>query len=307
LGALRLGVVGAGKIARDQHIPAIAANEALELVGFVDPVSTVDGVRSYPSLEEMIKNARPAAIAVCTPPRARYEEARMAIGAGLHVLLEKPPCATVGEVEDLAIRAKSAGVTLYTAWHSQHAPAVSVARDWVVAHPVRRIKVDWREDVRRWHPGQDWIWRPGGFGVFDPGINALSILTTILPETVVVERARLEFPANCDTPIAAQFALGTASYRIDAEFDWRHTGPQTWDISVEALDGAKMLLSKGGHQISIGSQHAHDALQGEYPSIYRRFAELVSHGLSEVHVEPLRLAADTFLLAERVTTEAFVM
>ena len=33
----------------------------------------------------------------------------------------------------------------------------------------------------RWHPGQEWIWQAGGFGVFDPGINALSIVTRILP------------------------------------------------------------------------------------------------------------------------------
>jgi D-galactose 1-dehydrogenase len=43
------------------------------------------------------------------------------------------------------------------------------------------VNVIWREDVRVWHPGQDWIWQPGGLGVFDPGINALSIITHILP------------------------------------------------------------------------------------------------------------------------------
>ena len=38
-------------------------------------------------------------------------------------------------------------------------------------------------------------------GVFDSGVNALSILTTILPETVFVEAATLFVPVNCDSPI----------------------------------------------------------------------------------------------------------
>lgn len=48
----------------------------------------------------------------------------------------------------------------------------------------------WKESIRRWHPGQEWILAAGGFGVFDPGITALSILTAVLPEPVFVEMRR---------------------------------------------------------------------------------------------------------------------
>ena len=47
---------------------------------------------------------------------------------------------------------------------------------------MKRLLVTWKEDVRHWHPGQQWIWEAGGFGVFDPGINALSIVTKIMPD-----------------------------------------------------------------------------------------------------------------------------
>ena len=56
--------------------------------------------------------------------------------------------------------------------------------------------------MRRWHPGQAWIWEPGGFGVFDPGINALSIATSIFAPFFLTA-ARLDFPENRDAPIAA--------------------------------------------------------------------------------------------------------
>ncbi|MGH8141114.1 MAG: Gfo/Idh/MocA family protein [Steroidobacteraceae bacterium] len=303
---LRIGIVGTGMIARNQHIPAIIANEAFELVGSVDPAAHIAGVQSHPSLQALVQATRPDAVAVCTPPQVRHTIARAALGAGLHVLLEKPPCATIGELEDLAACAQRVGVSLYTAWHSQHAAAVGAARDWIGVHRARRIRVEWREDVRRWHPGQQWIWQPGGLGVFDPGINALSILTSILDAPLYVIRARLDYPANQAAPIAASLDLAAGGeVTIAAEFDWRLTGTQTWDIAVEAADGAQMLLSMGGTRISTQATAPPDALEGEYPAIYRRFAALVASRRSEVHAAPLRVVADAFLIGERTTVAPF--
>ncbi len=70
--------------------------------------------------------------------------------------------------------------------------------------------------MRHWHPNQAWIWEPGGFGVFDPGINALSILTEILPGPFTVGSARLVTPANVQTPIAAEVAM-TGPARLPGE------------------------------------------------------------------------------------------
>ncbi len=60
-------------------------------------------------------------------------------------------------------------------------PLSGKVREWCAARALTRVGYYLeKEDVRRWHPGQDWIWEAGGFGVFDPGINALSILTEVL-------------------------------------------------------------------------------------------------------------------------------
>ena len=81
---------------------------------------------------------------------------------------------------------------------------------------VRELRVTWKEDVRHWHPGQAWIWEPGGFGVFDPGINALSILTRILPSPIFVQSATLAVPANRAAPIAAEISPRRPSGRAAA-------------------------------------------------------------------------------------------
>ena len=54
------------------------------------------------------------------------------------------------------------------------------------------MEILWHEDVHKWHPGQQWIWEPGGFGVFDPGINAFSIATKIFPGGLFVQSRRPE-------------------------------------------------------------------------------------------------------------------
>ena len=81
-----------------------------------------------------------------------------------------------------------------TTWHSQYNAAVARTRELLQGGTVKRMAVTWKEDVRRWHPGQKWIWTAGGFGVFDPGINALSIVTEILPAPVFVAPGRADIP-----------------------------------------------------------------------------------------------------------------
>src|SRR3546814_20550411 len=92
-------------------------------------------------------------------------------------MLEKPPAATTTEICALADHARARGVTLFATGHSREAAGVAGARDWLSGKRIRAAHIRWKEDIRRWHPGQEWILDAGGFGVFDPGINALSILT----------------------------------------------------------------------------------------------------------------------------------
>ncbi|MEY9415574.1 hypothetical protein ABIF69_002016 [Bradyrhizobium japonicum] len=166
--------------------------------------------------------------------------------------------------------------------------------------------INWKEDVRVWHPGQGWIWEPGGLGVFDPGINALSILTRILPRPVFVTAAELAFPANCQAPIAANLTLtDIGGLPVTAEFDFRQTGPQSWDILVET-DQGRMTLSGGGRRMAIDGETVAEAPDQEYRELYGRFVKLTATGARDVDLAPLRLVADAFLLGKRNIVEPFV-
>lgn len=300
---MKVALVGIGKIARDQHVPAIAASPDWELAATVSRSGTVEGVQGFTDFAAFL-DARPdvGTVSLCLPPQPRYAYAEAALRAGRHVMLEKPPGQTLAEVHALQALADRQGVTLYATWHSRMAHAVAVARAWLADKAVRKAHIAWREDVRHWHPGQDWVFEPGGMGVFDPGINALSILTEILPMPVHVTAAELEFPANRQTPIAARLEF---SGGVTADFDWRQEGPQTWDIEV-STDSGDMALRLGGNVLEIGGQTSGArSIMGEYPALYARMAGLVRAGQSEVDLSPMVHVADALTLGRRVVTDAF--
>jgi D-galactose 1-dehydrogenase len=300
-----VAIVGVGKIARDQHIPAIAADPDFALAAGVSRNDRIDGVRNFTDIDAFLAEGPAAAVALCVPPSVRTAMALKALGAGRDVLLEKPPAATLGEVEAMAAAAKAAGRVLFATWHSRFAHAVAPARAWLDGRTVRSAHIAWKEDVRRWHPGQAWIWQPAGFGVFDPGINALSILTEILPGSFMLREATLTFPENRDTPIAATLGMtGAAGFPVTAEFDWRQQGPQSWDITVET-DGGRLELRQGGASMLVNGAEATSGPDREYPNIYRRFADLLVRRESDVDASPLRICADAFLMGRRAYTEPF--
>ncbi|UCI33662.1 Gfo/Idh/MocA family protein [Mesorhizobium sp. B4-1-4] len=302
---IKLGIIGVGKIVRDQHLPALAKDQAYRLAAAASRHGKVDGIPNFPTIEAML-DAVPEldAVSLCMPPQFRYDAARTALEAKKHVFLEKPPGATVSEVEDLKVLAAKQGVSLFASWHSRYAPAVEAARGFLASTRIRSAAIVWKEDVRRWHPNQDWIWAPGGFGVFDPGINALSIATYILP-AMHITSAVLDFPENRAAPIAAQVTFRTSNgLPVTMDLDWLQTGPQSWDILADT-DAGKMVLSGGGSKLAIDGRVVHEEPETEYPMLYRRFAEIVRAGVSDVDLAPLQHVADAFMLGKRNVVEAF--
>lgn len=303
---LNLGLVGLGKIARDQHLPAIAATPGLRLAAIASRSAPAAEVPVYPDVAALLAAApEVAAVTLCTPPQGRFAQARAVLAAGRHLMLEKPPGMSLAEVGMLADLAAARGLTLFASWHSREGAGVAPARAALAGRTIRRARIDWREDVRRWHPGQEWVWEPGGLGVFDPGINALSIVTAILPEPMRLERAELAFPAGRAAPIAAGLRFLTASGApVEARLDWGPSEADVWDIEVES-DGPLLRLTDGGARLSIAGAPPVTGPNEEYRRLYARFAALAAAGESDVDLAPLVHVADAFLLGRRIEAPPF--
>jgi len=303
---IRLAIVGVGKIVRDQHLPSIKVLDDYELVAAASRNATIDGVANFKTIDDMLAAIPDIdVVSLCMPPQYRYDAAKLALSKGVGVLLEKPPGATVSEVEVLHDIANVNNATLFATWHSRCACAVEKTRHYLADKQITSVRVDWCENVRKWHPNQEWIWQAGGLGVFDPGINGLSILTHILPDPVYVKRSHMTFPENKAAPITAELQLATnEGLPVDVVFDWNQEGNEVWSISLVA-DGHDVVISGGGTVLTVDGDLQTSSDKEEYVAIYEQFAHLIRNDLSDVDLAPLKLTADAFMMAERKIVDAF--
>lgn len=300
---IRIGLVGIGKIARDQHIPVISASPGFRLLCGVNRGAPVDGIPTYSTLDEMLAVGPDVdAVVIATPTPNHYPTARQALMVGKHVLMEKPPCSTIMELAQLTRLSRRLKRSFFPSWHLRYAPRVAAAKSWLKTRMVQSGRIIWKENVADSHPGQNWIWQSGGYGVFDPGINALSVLTDVLPEAVFAEAADLYFRPGQECPSAAEVRLRTESGAIiQASFDFYYQGPTSWNIGF-TTDRGDLHLNAAATSLTIDgvlteTSAPETGMYAEYAALYARFAELIASGESEVDADPLRLVADIFLVA----------
>ncbi len=113
---IRIGILGYGKISRDQHAPAIAANPDFQLTAVAHATGgdTPPGAQVFEGVDDLLAHGEIDAVAINTPPGPLRALAVQCLAAGIHVLLEKQPAATVAEVGAIADAAQAAGKVAFT-------------------------------------------------------------------------------------------------------------------------------------------------------------------------------------------------
>jgi D-galactose 1-dehydrogenase len=306
----KIAVVGIGKISQDQHLPVIDKSRDFELAACVSTRGV--GHRDVPVFKTQAElfEAMPdvGLVSICTPPGVRHAYVREAIDAGKDVLLEKPPTPTIAEFNDLVAYGDKKKRVLFQTWHSRYNDAVDAAKKILKKEGVASVRIDWRESVRKWHPGQEWVWEPGGFGVCDPGINAMSIFTEIMPFPVFVESAKLKFPSNRQTPVDVEIRFKSSQKHkpeMSAGFNWLEETGEIWTIAIVTEAGTRLKLEKGGTVLVVNDEQKIANPSEEYEGIYDRFAKLLKKGKSEMDGSPLLMISDAFLLGAHENVEEF--
>jgi D-galactose 1-dehydrogenase len=306
---IRIGVIGLGQIARKRHLPAIAAHDGFALAGLASLGGGPDvaGLPVHADHRTMLASCDLDAVAICTPPAARFAIARDALRAGTHVLLEKPPAGTLGEAEALARLAAREGRVLFATWHSHYNTAVEAARRFLADKAPDTLRVDWNEDFRAFHPDQDWIWQADGLGVFDMAINALSVISRIFADPPFVRDAELRIAANHVAPIAAVVRFGVAgeSGPLEMHTNWGHAGPDQRELRVATRCGHRLELLDSGGTLTIDGAVAVQEERAEYRMLYERFAALLCEGRSDIDLAPLRMTLDALAVGRRVALPRF--
>ena len=140
---IKTAIIGLGKIARDQHIPSIAASDAFELVAVASPHSTLEGVPCFQNIEELLKAVPDvAAVALCTTPQVRYERRAVLSSKVVTCCWKSRPAQRSAKCRHWSSLREQKDVTLFASWHSRFAPAVEPARAWLA---TRRISECFRD------------------------------------------------------------------------------------------------------------------------------------------------------------------
>lgn len=106
---LAVGVIGAGGIARREHIPAFDAHPDADVVAVCDPdesqltrvTENWDIESVYASAEEMLADADLDVVDICSPPMFHLDQAALAFNSGHDVVMEKPMVDSIEDADEL--------------------------------------------------------------------------------------------------------------------------------------------------------------------------------------------------------------
>jgi scyllo-inositol 2-dehydrogenase (NADP+) len=199
---LRVAALGLGWVTTHRHIPWLLRHPGIRLTGVVDhraervePVArrlgvgrsaVADGPGAVPWLDEV------DAVTIGTPPATHAGLAASFLGAGKHVLLEKPFAMSSGEADDLAAAARRSGCVLAVVHNFQFARSVRRLRRLLddgslgevrsiratqLSNPARRLPV-WYEELP--------------LGLFtDESPHLLYLVRSLAPSEPVLEHVRI--------------------------------------------------------------------------------------------------------------------
>jgi D-galactose 1-dehydrogenase len=301
-----IGLVGLGSIGK-VHEDVLASEPTsmlFRLVAVCDKAAKDTGRPFYMDYRHFLAVEGLQAVSIATP--LHYDLALAAIKAGKHVLIEKPPTLTLGQLEEIERAGKEAGVTIFTAFHACYRPEVEAARKALAGARIKSITVRYREDVLYYCDPAGWIFDPriAGGGVFmSSGINPISIIMTIMPDSKL-KVAKVDLVSERDFRVESK---GTVEFDFDnghgvLDMDWFHKGPEIRTIEFQTteskyvLDIVKGRLVRDGEIISAASGNAPHVVDQhlEYRGVFKKFYELITKHESLIRKHELKFMMDVY-------------
>lgn len=189
---IKLGLIGFGNIGKVQFEALTKFPQTNFEIAAVADLQPSDKARNlagtdakfYTDYKQLLRDPEILAVSINTPPNTHYQLVMDALNAGKHVLVEKPPALTVEECQRMIDLANQKGKVLFMAFHARYNPSVEAAKQELVGKNVTGVDIRYAEYALNYHHPDGWIFNPeiaGGGVLMDSGINALSIVTDVLP------------------------------------------------------------------------------------------------------------------------------
>lgn len=272
--AVRMGIVGLGWVGRARHLPTIANDGNLRLVGVADRqgerarevAASVGGIRASEAsrLSEIDWIDEVDAISVATAPMAHHDLVCEALDRGLHVITEKPFAMSVTEGQAMLRHAENAGKNLAVVHNFQFARSMMrLKRDLANGRlgEIRGLRAIQMGNPSRRLP--TWYERlPLGL-FYDESPHLLYLLSSVAGDLSLVKAVSAESRHGNATPaqIDAWFSAPSADY------------PITLSCNFESALSEWHLLVHGSKAVAIVDI---------FRDIYLRLPNDGGHGTAEV-------------------------
>lgn len=126
---VKIGIIGCGGIANGKHMPSLKKIKNVQMVAFCDIIEEravkaaeeygVEGAKVYTDYKELLKDRDIEVVHVCTPNRSHAFISIDAMGAGKHVMCEKPMAKTYKEAKEMLDASERTGMKLTIGYQSR--------------------------------------------------------------------------------------------------------------------------------------------------------------------------------------------
>jgi len=141
---LRIGIIGAGAVARSVHLPGLRLCPQVEIAAGCDSdlaaARTLGTPRVFERVEDLLATGDVDAVVVATPNHLHPEIAGAALEAGKHVLCEKPLALNLSDARGMARAAEASGLVHMTAFTYRFTPALQYLRRLVDAGELGTLR-----------------------------------------------------------------------------------------------------------------------------------------------------------------------
>jgi len=250
---LRVAVIGAGMIANAGHIPGWKNQPEAQIVAvadIVEPNARATAERhgiphAYADAEKMLTQEKPDLVLVCTPNHYHKEHTIAALGAGAHVLCEKPAATRHVDAVEMFQAADAAGRLLYVGQNLRFFSAVAAAKDFAATGQLGQMYhadsvAMRRRGVPTWgrfHMKKD----SDGGPLFDLGVHVLDLVLWLMGNPRVVAASGMTYTklANRDEGLLTSLADSGAPVGVfdPRPYDYREFDVEDMAVGLLRLEG----------------------------------------------------------------------
>lgn len=195
---LRFALVGCGGMA-GIHAQALLKIPEVKVVALCDILpKCIAGFKEkyFPEVElfenydEMIKTVKLDAVVLVTPHTLHYHQAKLALEAGVHVLVEKPMVTSSEHAYDLWKTVKQTGKLLGVAFQAPYTPEYQYIQSLRDTGQMGKVQIIQGWLAQGWLKGTAGTWRhqpelSGGGQMYDSGAHVLNGMMWLMNEPVV--------------------------------------------------------------------------------------------------------------------------